>query len=74
MQRPGHSFEQNSEQSSRDVWYIGDQYECDIVGAAGAGLFPIWYTGAMDMPYTPHEGVLTVGNWEEVRAVLEAAE
>lgn len=73
-QYSGHSFEQSSEQSSRDVWYIGDQYECDIVGAAGAGLFPIWYTGAMDMPYTPHEGVLTVGNWEEVRAVLEAAE
>lgn len=61
-------------QSLWDVWYIGDQYECDIVGAAGAGLFPIWYTGAMDMPYTPHEGVLTVGSWEEVRAVLEVAE
>lgn len=65
---------QGPRQSLRDVWYIGDQYECDIVGAAGAGLFPIWYTGAMDMPYTPHEGVLTVGSWEEVRAVLEAAE
>ena len=57
-----------------DAWYIGDQYECDIVGAAGAGLFPIWYTGAMDMPYTPHEGVLTVCSWEEVRALLETAE
>ena len=35
-----------------EVWYIGDQYECDIVGAAGAGLLPVWYIGAMDMPYT----------------------
>ena len=54
-----------------DAWYIGDQYECDIVGAAGAGLFPVWYTGAMDMPYIPHEGVLTAGSWEEIRAVLD---
>lgn len=81
-QEPGQSLENNlklnselnSGQSLWDVWYIGDQYECDIVGAAGAGLFPIWYTGAMDMPYTPHEGVLKVGSWEEVRAVLEVAE
>lgn len=54
-----------------DAWYIGDQYECDIVGASGAGLFPVWYTGAMDMPYIPHEGVLTAGSWEEIRAVLD---
>lgn len=51
----------------QDAWYIGDQYECDIVGATGAGLFPVWYTGAVDMPCTPHEAVLTVGCWEEVR-------
>lgn len=58
----------------RNVWYIGDQYECDIVGAAGAGLFPIWYTGAIDLPYESHEGVMTVSHWKEVRALLEACE
>ncbi|MDE6674413.1 MAG: HAD family hydrolase [Acetatifactor sp.] len=72
--KTGQDSGQSSEHSSRDVWYIGDQYECDIVGAAGAGLFPIWYTGAMDMPYIPHEGVLTVKNWEEVRAMLDKCE
>lgn len=56
------------------VWYIGDQYECDIVGAAGAGLFPVWYTGAMHMPPEPHEGVVTAASWEEVRTILEASE
>lgn len=70
----GHSSEHSLGYSPQDVWYIGDQYECDIVGAAGAGLFPIWYTGAMDMPYIPHEGVLTAESWEEVRAVLETAQ
>lgn len=53
------------------VWYIGDQYECDIVGAAGAGLFPVWYIGAIDLPYTPHEEVLTVSSWEEVQKILD---
>lgn len=71
---PEYSLEHSLEHSSREVWYIGDQYECDVVGAAGAGVFPIWYTGAMDMPYVPHEGVLTVESWEKVREVLEEAE
>lgn len=36
-----------------DVWYIGDQYQCDIVGASAAGLFPVWYIWAIDMKYEP---------------------
>ena len=26
-----------------EVWYIGDQYECDVKGALNAGLYPVWY-------------------------------
>ena len=37
--------------SPEEVWYVGDQYECDIVGAGNAGIFPIWYLGAIDRPY-----------------------
>lgn len=66
--------EGQSEESLPWVWYIGDQYECDIVGAAGAGLLPVWYTGAIDMPWEPHEGVVTATSWEEVRTMLEASE
>lgn len=29
-----------------DVWYIGDNYQCDVAGARNAGMFPVWYTGA----------------------------
>ncbi len=36
--------------SPDQVWYVGDQYECDMAGAAGAGIFPVWYTAcAQDM-------------------------
>ena len=37
---------------SEDVWYIGDNYACDVKGAIGAGMFPVWYIGAIDLPYT----------------------
>lgn len=34
----------------REIWYIGDQYECDVKGVLNAGFLPIWYTGAIDLP------------------------
>lgn len=61
---------EKAELSAEDVWYIGDQYECDIVGAAGAGIFPVWYLGAVDMPYTAKDGVLTVREWSELTSIL----
>lgn len=53
-----------------DVWYIGDQYQCDIVGAKEAGLFPVWYIGAMDMKYEPRGDVLTIESWKELMDFL----
>ncbi len=47
-----------------EVWYIGDQYECDIKGALLAGMFPVWYIGAIDLPYTKDENIFTVESWE----------
>lgn len=57
--------------SPEEVWYTGDQYECDIVGAGGAGLTPLWYIGAMALPYEERDDVLTVKSWEEAQKLLE---
>lgn len=54
-----------------EVWYIGDQYECDIKGALNAGLFPVWYIGAIDLPYTEDDSILTVTDWAELRRRME---
>ena len=54
-----------------DVWYIGDQYECDIKGALSAGLFPVWYIGAIDLPYTEDKSILTVKSWSELKQRME---
>lgn len=62
---------EKAELEPSDVWYIGDQYECDIVGAGDAGIFPIWYIGAIDMPYEEKEGVMTIRSWKELQAWME---
>ena len=62
---------QKAELKPEEVWYIGDNYECDIEGAKNAGLFPVWYLGATEKPQEPKEGILTVKSWEEVKALLK---
>ena len=56
---------------AEDVWYIGDQYECDIVGARDAGLMPLWYVGAIDLPQTGQQDVLIIKHWDEARDLLQ---
>ena len=63
---------QKAELTPEEVWYIGDNYECDVVGAKNAGLFPVWYLGATEKPQEPKEGILTAKSWEEVKALLES--
>lgn len=61
-----------------EVWYIGDQYECDVKGSLNAGLQPVWYTGAIDLPYAMEErhsvdkNILTVKTWSEIERYMEA--
>lgn len=62
---------QKAELTPEEVWYIGDNYECDVVGAKNAGLFPVWYLGATEKPHETKEGILTVKSWEEVKALLK---
>ncbi len=54
-----------------EVWYIGDQYECDVKGSLRAGMLPVWYIGAIDLPYTEDKNILTVTDWNELRRRME---
>lgn len=55
---------------AEDVWYIGDQYECDVVGSGNAGIMPVWYIGAIDLPYSDKEDILTIKNWKELHNII----
>ncbi len=53
-----------------ETWYIGDQYECDIKGALNAGIFPVWYIGAIDLPYKDDKNILTVKTWDNLMEIM----
>lgn len=65
---------EKAELSAADVWYIGDNYQCDIVGAKEAGLFPVWYIGAAATNYEKKEDILTIREWKELMELLDADE
>ena len=54
-----------------EVWYIGDQYECDVKGSLNAGLLPVWYIGAIDLPYAEDKNILTANTWKEIECYME---
>lgn len=62
---------EKAELGAEDVWYIGDQYECDLVGAGDAGLFPVWYTGAIESGEFQDKDVLAISNWDKLREKMQ---
>lgn len=61
---------EKAELAPEDVWYVGDNFVCDVEGAKNAGLFPAYYTGAAKK-VEPSEGILTIANWNELKTILE---
>ena len=53
-----------------EVWYIGDNYGCDVVGARNAGIFPVWYKGAVDFKQDDHDDVLKITVWTELQDIM----
>lgn len=53
-----------------DVWYVGDQYECDIVGAGNVGMFPVWYTAVVDFEQDFTKEAFKISCWRELQDYL----
>lgn len=60
---------EKAELQPQDVWYIGDEYLCDVIGARDAGIFPVWYLGASP-DVRGEEDVLTVTHWKQLTQVI----
>jgi putative hydrolase of the HAD superfamily len=57
--------------SPEEAWFVGDSWECDVVGASGVGMTALWLScEEAPGPDTPHH---RVGSWKDVVALLEAA-
>lgn len=61
-----------------ECWFTGDDVVCDIEGAAGAGIFPVWFRAPIRCTYkkpADHEPQcehLTVSSWAEFGDLLRA--
>jgi putative hydrolase of the HAD superfamily len=58
---------------SEEVWYCGDYAYFDVDGAAKAGIFPVWYRGAVEAGNNkqPKSECLTIRDWMELIEYLE---
>ncbi len=43
-----------------DILYVGDNWECDIVGATNAGIKSVWIQRRNDQIYVPHDQTIPV--------------
>lgn len=61
-----------------DVWFCGDDVEADVMGAAGVGIYPVWYDNPLACTYRSQAHSLPQGmdcfhihDWAELTARLE---
>ncbi len=66
---------QRANVAPQETWFCGDNYQADILGASGAGIFPVWYSGGTplkeieeDTPDKPE--LLRVSDWREFIEIL----
>lgn len=57
---------------AEEAWFCGNDPVCDVEGASAAGLFPIWYTGALPQKYEPPRCEhLVISDWNELSTLLQ---
>lgn len=55
------------------IWFCGDNFLCDIEGAAAAGMVPVWYKDA-DPPHPVDFPYLHIRHWDELAQKLQQGE
>lgn len=68
---------QRANVASEEAWFCGDNFQADILGASGVGIFPVWYRGGSlikdteeDPPAAPE--LLCISDWQELIEILGA--
>lgn len=57
-----------------EVWFAGDQYKCDVVGALGAELYPLWYTEYLQINAANTVHATELKSWQELENILTETE
>lgn len=53
-----------------EVWYIGDNFKCDVEGARNVGITPIWYKGALRKEEEDWDDSVSINTWSELAQYL----
>lgn len=63
---------QKAEISAGDAWHIGDDVICDLQGASGTGIYPVWYKPYYCEHDLPPEGMIytKAENWQDIKDIL----
>lgn len=56
-----------------DVWFCGDNLDCDVEGSASCGMYPIWYTGALGAIKNVNTSskCLVIDNWDKLINIFD---
>lgn len=56
-----------------DAWYCGDNAVFDVDGAAGCGITPVWYKGAIEKSnkYVPKNKCIEINDWNELMEIIK---
>ncbi len=54
-----------------DIWFAGDKPQYDVVGAAGAGMFPVWYN-TDGLTHDHGCNCLEIRSWREFIDIIES--
>ncbi len=70
-----HIFElalRTAELYAEDVWFVGDNYKCDVLGASSVGMTSILYDGASTREDIRSD-CLKITHWNELKEIINAA-
>lgn len=57
--------------SADRVWYCGDSFEKDVMGAYNAGMYPVHYLGGSESSDFADFDYLKINDWREMSDILE---
>ena len=60
--------------SADQVWFCGDTFETDVVGAASAGMLPILYSGKGRAPGADDPDYLAISDWRQLTELIGQCE
>lgn len=54
----------------KEIWYVGDKFQVDVIGSKTVGMTPVWFKGNKDLSDGSCENVLVIDDYRELIEIL----